>query len=99
MTSADSPSEVPAGAAPAADDDEFPIGESRWPPALALVAFLIVNVVVRLWLPGEAAIRLPWLLPGIEVLLLVVLIAGPGRVGSRAPTLRRVSLALVGVLV
>src|SRR4051812_1117006 len=100
MTSAESQSRLPAGALTIpTDDDDGPIGESRWPPALALVGFLVLNVVVRVWLPGQAAIRLPWLLPGVEAVLLLALLAGPGRVGARAQTLRRVCLVLVGVLV
>ena len=96
MTSAEPQSDSPALAT---SDDDGPIGESRWPPALALVGFLVLNVVVRLWLPGQGAIRLPWLLPGVEALLFLALLAGPGRMGTRAQTLRRVCLALVGVLV
>jgi GNAT superfamily N-acetyltransferase len=66
------------------------IGESRWPPIAAIVVFIALNVALRLWLPREGAIRLPWLLPGIEVVLLVVLITSdPTGVAER----------LVGLLV
>ena len=98
MASAETPSDLPAGALPDTSDEAL-IGESRWPPAFALVSFLILNVAVRLWLPGQGAIRLPWLLPGVEAVLLLALIAGPARIGARTQTLRRVCLTLVGVLV
>ena len=39
------------------------IGESRWPPAIALVLFMGLNIGLRVWLPHEGAIRVPWLLP------------------------------------
>ncbi|HSC51944.1 MAG TPA: hypothetical protein VLD16_16905 [Gaiellaceae bacterium] len=76
------------------------LGESRWPPALALVAFLGLNVGLRVWLPHEGAIRVPWLLPAVEVVLLVVLLAGdPARLAPRAPWLRPVLVGLVSLLV
>jgi uncharacterized membrane protein len=78
----------------------MPIGEPRWPPALALVVFLALNIALRLWLPSERAIRVPWLLPAVEgVLLLVVLFGDPGRLARRTPWVRRIVLALVVALV
>jgi hypothetical protein len=75
------------------------IGESRWPPAAALLTFMALNVGLRIWLPGESAIRLPWLVPTIEAALLAVLLAGhPGGVISHR-RLRRLSVTLVFVLV
>jgi len=76
------------------------IGESRWPPALALVAFLAVNVALRLWLPDESAVRVPWLVPAIEVVLLVVLlVSNLGNVNRHRRVLRLVAMALVVALV
>jgi hypothetical protein len=81
-------------------DEASPIGESRWPPALALVAFLALNVALRVWLPSESAVRLPWLVPAIEGVLLVLLLVGqPGRLGERSPWLRRLALTFVVALV
>jgi hypothetical protein len=54
-----------------------PLGESRWPPALALVAFMAINVALRVWLPHEGAIRAPW------GLLLVLRLAGPANAAGR----------------
>jgi hypothetical protein len=75
------------------------IGESRWPPALALVIFIGLNVAIRVWLPNEGAIRVPWLLPAIEGVLLAVLIVGPATAGRHRAWLRGISVSLVVVLV
>ena len=76
------------------------LGESRWPPALALVAFLGLNVALRVWLPHGGAVRVAWLLPSIEGVLLLVLLAGdPARLAPRAPWLRPLLVGLVSVLV
>ena len=81
-------------------DTPTQLGEPRWIPAAAVVAFFALNVALRLWLPSEGAFRLPWLLPTVEVTLLVVLlVADPGSVVGRRLVLRRIVLALVLVLV
>jgi hypothetical protein len=75
------------------------LGESRWPPLVTIVVFMAMNVALRLWLPSESAIRVPWLLPGVEAVLLVVLLTSDpsGRVERRR--MHRAALALVGLLV
>lgn len=79
---------------------EAPLVESRWPPAAALFLFLALNVGIRVWLPHEAATRVPWLVPAVEGALLVALVAGdPARLAARTPWVRRVALALVLLLV
>jgi uncharacterized membrane protein len=76
------------------------IGESRLPPAAALLAFLVLNISVRIWLPEERLNGAPWLLPVIEAGLLGVLLASdPSSLTTRHRRLRRVSLALVILLV
>jgi uncharacterized membrane protein len=80
--------------------DETLIVESRWPPAASLLVFMGLNIGLRLWLPQERLVGGPWVIPTIELLLLVVLLtADPNSVGDRARRLRRVSIALVGLLV
>ena len=75
------------------------LGESRWPPAAALVVFLALNVALRVWLPNEGAVRLPWLVPSIEgVLLLLLFVADPGNLEKRRDLLRTVAVTLVVVL-
>ena len=82
--------EAPAAAAP--ESSARRLGESRWPPALALLTFLALNIALRIWVP--------WLVPAIEAVLLFVLFAGdPARLVPRARWLRPVLVSLVGVLV
>lgn len=77
------------------------LGESRWPPALALVAFMALNIGVRVWLPNEGAIRVVWLIPAIEGVLLAMLLVGNpgGGVSTYARWLRPITVTLVVVLV
>ena len=78
---------------------EAPLGESRWPPLAAVLVFMALNIAVRIWLPSEGAVRVPWLVPAIEGALLVVLLtSNPSGLAERR-RLRRVSLVLVGILV
>jgi uncharacterized membrane protein len=83
-----------------AEADSAGLGESRWPPALALLLFIALNIGLRIWLPHEGAVRVPWLVPALETALLVLLVAShPGNVARSRRALRRVAVALVGVLV
>jgi hypothetical protein len=85
---------------PATEDDvETTIGESRWPPAIALLVFMALNIAERLWLPRAGAVRVVWLIPALEALMLVVLLANPAHLGRRGRSLRRVALTLVVVFV
>src|SRR6476646_1606263 len=77
-----------------------PLGESRWPPVAALVVYIAFTIAVRLWLPGESAVRLQWLVPSLEAALLVALVAGdPARLARRTPWVRRIAVTIVVVLV
>ena len=53
-----------------------PSGESRWPPALALLGFMALNVALRIWLPSGQAVRVTRLIPAVEAALVVMLLAG-----------------------
>jgi uncharacterized membrane protein len=76
------------------------LGESRWPPVAALLAFMTLNIGLRLWLPSERIVGVPWLMPSLELLLLVVLLAAdPSSLVKHRRRLRRVSIALVTLLV
>jgi hypothetical protein len=75
-------------------------GESRWPPAAALVVFIGFTIAVRLWLPGESAVRLPWLVPSLEAALLLALVVGdPAKMARHTHWARRIAVAIVIVLV
>jgi uncharacterized membrane protein len=78
---------------------ERQIGEQRWPPALALVVFIALNVALRVWLPEKGAVRAAWVLPSVEAVLLAVLLVGPARIAKRANWARPVAVVLVVVLV
>jgi len=92
--------EAPAGASSADAQSETALGESRWPPAAALLVFIALNIAVRVWLPQQAAVGLPWLVPAVEAILLVVLLGGyPSHLARRARWAHRVAVALVVVLV
>jgi uncharacterized membrane protein len=74
--------------------------ESRWPPAVTVLVFVVLNVVVRLWLPTEHVLALPWLFPAVELILLGVLLASdPLGVDRRSRWFRRASIVLVLLLV
>jgi len=50
--------------------------ESRWPPAATVFIFMILNIAMRIWLPKEPVIGVPWLLPALEAAVLGVLVFG-----------------------
>ncbi|MFD7614361.1 hypothetical protein [Streptomyces sp. NPDC059828] len=77
------------------EPQEAAFGEARWPMAGAVVAAMLLTLL----LPDDLRLGPRWLLPFVEGLLLVTLIAGdPGRINRRSVVLRAVSIALVGVL-
>ena len=90
---------VASPVAPAPEAVAPTIGESRWPPIAAVFIFTALNVSVRLWLPHETSFRTPWLLPSLEVLLIVVLVTSNPTSVAEHRRLRRVALTLVALLV
>ena len=72
------------------------VGEARRPMAGAVVAAMVLTIL----LPGTLRLGPQWVLPLIEGLLLVAVIAGdPGRINRRSRWLRALSIGLVSVLV
>ena len=70
-------------------------GEPRWPMATAV----LVSVAMQLALPDRHVLSPTVLFPSVEVLVLVVLvIADPGRIDRRSAVLRRLTMALVIVM-
>jgi hypothetical protein len=92
-------SEAASEPAPSDGPAEPSFGESRWPPALALVAFMALNVSLRIWLPHEGAIRAPWAVPAVEGVLLAILLLGPATAAEHRRWLRPVAVTFVVVLV
>lgn len=77
--------------------DEGPVFvEPRWPLALVVGAYLAISLVLRLVEPNRPTIGPVWLVPSIEALLLVALVAAdPAHVSRRAKVLRPVAIVLV----
>ena len=70
-------------------------GESRWPVAAAMV----VAIGLQLALPDNLVLLSRWLLPGLELtLLLALIIASPVRFDRESRALRVGSLTLIGLL-
>jgi uncharacterized membrane protein len=73
--------------------------EPRWPVALALSTFIAISVLLRVVEPHRESLGPPWLVPAIEIgLLLVLLAADPAHVSGRRRWLRPVSIVLVLLL-
>jgi hypothetical protein len=96
-----SPQSEAAAGVPSADAASVTfLGESRWPPVAALLAFMALNIGLRVWLPNEGAVRVPWLLPAIEAVLIAVLLVGnPGSLTTYRRWLRPIAVAFVVTLV
>src|SRR5262245_28858178 len=78
-----------------ADADAF-VGEARWPMAGAGLAAMVLTILM----PESVQLGPRWLLPSIEGILLVAIVAAdPGRIDRRTHWLRWLSIALVSVLV
>ena len=77
------------------DKDAGVVGESRWPMAAAVV----VAIVLTLLVPSEQRLLPAGLVPGIEFILLIALIAGdPGAIDRRSRSMRVGSILLVSLL-
>lgn len=79
--------------------EERALIEPRWPVALAVAIFIAITITLRVAVPEKESLGPAWLVPTIEIALLVALIAAdPGHIHRRARWLRRLSIALVLVL-
>lgn len=69
-------------------------GEHRWPSALCVA----VLIGLQLFLPERLSPGSRWTLPGVEAVLILLLLAmNPGRVRGDRPWLRHLSVALIAV--
>ena len=74
--------------------------EPRWPVALAILSFIGLTIAVRVAEPHRETLGPRWLVPGIEVaMLLALLAADPAHAGRRRRWLRPIAIALVVALV
>jgi uncharacterized membrane protein len=74
--------------------------EPRWPVALAILSFIGLTIAVRVAEPHRETLGPPWLVPGIEVaMLLALLAADPVHAVRRRRWLRPIAIALVVALV
>jgi hypothetical protein len=81
-------------------DVEVVFVESRWPIALAVAAFLAISIILRIVEPERESLGPAWLVPSIELAMLVALVAAdPARASRRHRWLRTVSRALILSLV
>ncbi|HKW45029.1 MAG TPA: hypothetical protein VJN22_05170 [Candidatus Eremiobacteraceae bacterium] len=82
------PSDLPRGAVPQRT-------ESRWPASLAVIAALALYVT----LPEHFVLGPRWLIPGLELALLVPLsIIAPRRTSDEAPWRRIAAVALIAII-
>ncbi len=76
-------------------DDEPIFVEPRWPVAVAVSAFIAITIVLRVLEPHRESLGPHWLVPGIEIAMLVALIAAdPAHVAARSKWLHRLAIAL-----
>lgn len=76
-----------------------PLGEPRWPIALAILFLLAITVVFDLVLPHRQTVGTVWLGPVLGgALLIVMLAADPVSIRRHARWLRRVSIVLIALL-
>jgi len=73
--------------------------EPRWPVALAVTAFLAGTVLLRVVVPHRETIRPHWLVPVLEALMLILLLAAdPVSLSRRTRVLHPIAIVLVFVL-
>jgi uncharacterized membrane protein len=91
---------LPGAARPPIDEAAWGVpstGESRWPPVVAVVVAIGLQVVLPTTLIQGLGPR--WLIPAFEgVLLVALLVANPHRVDRGESNLRLLSLAMIAVI-
>jgi hypothetical protein len=81
------------------DGGVAPAVEPRWPIAVVVLAFIAITVVLRVAEPQRESLGPPWLVPGLEIALLLALFAAhPAKVVQRARWLRPLAITLIAAL-
>ena len=60
---------------------------------------MAINIALRVWLPNDSPVRVAWLVPAIEGVLLAILLLGPATVPESRRWVRRVAVTFVVILV
>ena len=77
----------------------LPPMEPIWPPALAVFVFIVITLVLRIAVPQRQSVGPHWLIPVLEMILLVVLlIAHQAGIDQRRPQVRQLSIVLIVAL-
>jgi hypothetical protein len=70
--------------------------EPRWPVARTVSTFIAISLLLRIAVPNRESLGPHWVVPGIEIGLLICLLAAdPARLTGHRRWLRRLSIALV----
>jgi hypothetical protein len=94
------PEDDAGGPDPAADRDATVLAEPRWPVVLAASTFIALTVLLRVAVSRRESVGPHWVVPAVEIALLLVLVAAnPADTRRRARWLRRFSITLIFTLV
>jgi hypothetical protein len=89
-------SERPAGRAQPDDDVELIAGEPRWPILVAVGSFIALTIAIRLTVPHRESVGPHWLVPALEIALLVALmVANQAQENRRAAWARPAAIGLI----
>jgi hypothetical protein len=87
--------EADAASGPGGDEPRL---EPRWPVALAVSAFILLTVGLRVLVPRRESLGPHWVVPTAEIVLLVVLVAAHPATPRERARLRRLSIGLTVLL-
>jgi hypothetical protein len=94
-----SPSVTHERTQPRMEDKRWVIqGKPRWPASLVMAAVIVAVIGMQVLPPSQVAVHPPWLLPALEALLLVSLVANPKQINRESPLRRVFILTLIAVI-
>jgi hypothetical protein len=81
------------------EEEEEIFVEPRWPIAITLLAFILLTLVLRITVPDRESLHPRWLVPVLEIALLIALLAAnPAHLVGRTRWLRPLSIGLISGL-